>query len=239
MALLNGKTCSSSPYIVDESKIMIIEPTIIGDADEYFVPVSGSDIEIICKASDDLPAHNDEDTNVLNSISTLRAPPSKSTVIEKNFSCPQCQFSTHVKRNLQVHMRQHTDEKPFVCPHCSHGTRTQSALTMHMRVHSGERAHVCEQCPYAASTAGNLRRHQRRHTGERPYQCERCPYRGKTSTDLKTHTRTHTGERPYRCPADGCHYRGAISSNLLQHMRTHRGDDHMDFLEHSVGAPKL
>ncbi|KAK7024369.1 hypothetical protein SK128_005343, partial [Halocaridina rubra] len=78
----------------------------------------------------------------------------------KVYQCPNCQYLSDRKHNLEEHLRIHTGEKPFACP----------------------------ICPYRSTKKGNLKIHVRRHTGEKPYFCPKCPYRASQKVNLMKHS---------------------------------------------------
>lgn len=50
---------------------------------------------------------------------------------ERPFSCPQCEKSYGLKRDLKEHMVVHTGEKPYVCSHCGKGFARRPSLRIH------------------------------------------------------------------------------------------------------------
>lgn len=54
---------------------------------------------------------------------------------ERPFSCPHCEKSYGLKRDLKEHMVLHTGEQPYVCEHCGKAFARRPSLRIHRRLH--------------------------------------------------------------------------------------------------------
>lgn len=54
---------------------------------------------------------------------------------ERPFSCPHCEKSYGLKRDLKEHMVLHTGEKPYVCEHCGKAFARRPSLRIHRLLH--------------------------------------------------------------------------------------------------------
>ncbi|XP_078662828.1 uncharacterized protein LOC144906438 [Branchiostoma floridae x Branchiostoma belcheri] len=141
---------------------------------------------------------------------------------EDVYHCPQCEYTSKVKVNMQHHIRTHTGEKPFKCSECDYSASQKVHLDTHMTRHTGERSYMCEECGHRTAFRCNLVRHLRTHTGEKPYKCELCSYRAIRRTHLTNHMRTHTGEKPFMC--EECGHMTTDKTSLIRHKRNHTSD---------------
>ncbi|XP_035662258.1 histone-lysine N-methyltransferase PRDM9-like [Branchiostoma floridae] len=141
---------------------------------------------------------------------------------EDVYQCPQCEYTSKVKVNMQHHIRTHTGEKPFKCSECDYSASQKVHLDTHMTRHTGERSYMCEECGHRTAFRCNLVRHLRTHSGEKPYKCELCSYRAIRRTHLTNHMRTHTGEKPFMC--EECGHMTTDKTSLIRHKRNHASD---------------
>lgn len=54
---------------------------------------------------------------------------------ERPFSCPHCEKTYGLKRDLKEHMVLHTGEKPYVCEHCGKAFARRPSLRIHRLLH--------------------------------------------------------------------------------------------------------
>uniref|UniRef100_A0A8C2WMB1 C2H2-type domain-containing protein n=1 Tax=Cyclopterus lumpus TaxID=8103 RepID=A0A8C2WMB1_CYCLU len=54
------------------------------------------------------------------------------------FSCPHCEKTYGMKRDLKEHLVLHTGEKPYVCEHCSKAFARRQSLLRHQAQHRAE-----------------------------------------------------------------------------------------------------
>uniref|UniRef100_A0A3P9MR99 C2H2-type domain-containing protein n=1 Tax=Oryzias latipes TaxID=8090 RepID=A0A3P9MR99_ORYLA len=138
---------------------------------------------------------------------------------ERSFLCDVCCKMFLTGKQLQVHMRTHTNEKPYRCDQCGRGFTTRGPLTVHMRVHTGETPYRCPYCGWSFKRKTHLDNHLAVHTGAKPFVCGICGKTCARKTYLTVHMRTHNGERPYKCGACG---KGFTQSHSLKtHLKSH------------------
>lgn len=61
---------------------------------------------------------------------------------ERPFSCPHCEKTYGLKRDLKEHMVLHSGEKPYVCDHCGKAFARRPSLRIHRLLH-------CSRMTYA------------------------------------------------------------------------------------------
>nr|XP_046236059.1 zinc finger protein 25-like isoform X2 [Scatophagus argus] len=130
---------------------------------------------------------------------TLRQHEKIHTYRERSYLCDVCCKMFLTSKQLQIHMRTHTNEKPFHCGECGKGFTTKGPLTIHMRVHTGETPYRCPDCGWSFKRKINLDNHVTVHSGHKPFVCGICGKACARKTYLTVHMRTHNGERPYKC----------------------------------------
>ncbi|XP_068164210.1 zinc finger protein 37-like isoform X2 [Antennarius striatus] len=150
---------------------------------------------------------------------TLRQHEKIHTTRERSYLCDVCCKMYLTSKQLQIHMRTHTNDKPYRCGECGKGFITKGPLTIHMRVHTGETPYHCPDCGWSFKRKANLDNHMRVHSGSKPFVCGICGKACARKTYLTVHMRTHNGERPYKCIL--CDKAFTQSHCLKTHMRTH------------------
>ncbi|KAL0892811.1 hypothetical protein ABMA27_014506 [Loxostege sticticalis] len=101
----------------------------------------------------------------------------------RNRMCQFCSKTFTGERDLQRHMRIHTNEKPYQCKECGKAFATDTVLKNHMFVHSGEKAFKCKICGKRFRAPGTLTNHMLTHTREKRFGCHYC--------DMKFHRHDH------------------------------------------------
>ncbi|XP_068443545.1 zinc finger protein 260-like isoform X2 [Clinocottus analis] len=140
---------------------------------------------------------------------------------ERSHLCDVCCKMFLTGKQLQIHLRTHSEEKPFHCGECGRGFATKGPLTIHMRVHTGETPYRCPDCGWAFKRKINLDNHVTVHSGLKPFVCGICGKACARKSYLTVHMRTHNGERPYKCSL--CDKAFTQSHCLKTHMRSHQG----------------
>ena len=128
-------------------------------------------------------------------------------VVEKSYSCAECNKRFSYLRGLQKHMNVHTDK--YRCPDCGKCCQSGIDLVNHRRTHSGEKPFECRVCSRQFARSHHLAVHSRTHSGEKVYKTFR------RTADLDHHMRVHMGEKPYLCELCGRSF--TSSSHLRQH----------------------
>ncbi|GAB6030107.1 hypothetical protein CHUAL_005786 [Chamberlinius hualienensis] len=107
----------------------------------------------------------------------------------KLYECEECDHVTHLKANLDVHIKsKHRDDRPFVCQACAFTTKTSSQLKSHMRSHSNEKF-LCDLCNNSYSSKQHLKRHLvvMHDPNARKHNCYLCAFVTKTKDALSQH----------------------------------------------------
>ncbi|XP_030287025.1 zinc finger protein 250-like isoform X2 [Sparus aurata] len=138
---------------------------------------------------------------------------------ERSYLCDVCCKMFLTSKELQIHMRRHTNEKPYHCGECGKGFSTKGPLTIHMRVHTGETPYRCPDCGWSFKRKVNLDNHLTVHSGQKPFVCGICGKGCARKTYLTVHMRTHNGERPYKCTL--CDKAFTQGHCLKTHMKSH------------------
>lgn len=63
----------------------------------------------------------------------------------------------------------HRGERPFSCPHCQKSYGLRRDLKEHLVLHSGEKPYVCERCGKAFARRPSLRIHRLLHCSRMTY----------------------------------------------------------------------
>ncbi|KAM7376893.1 hypothetical protein PAMA_013592 [Pampus argenteus] len=156
-------------------------------------------------------------------LGTLRQHEKIHTERERSYLCDVCCKMFLTSKQLQIHMRTHTNEKPYHCGECGRGFTTKGPLTIHMRIHTGEAPYICPDCGWSFKRKINLDNHVTVHSGLKPFVCGICGKACARKTYLTVHMRTHNGERPYKCSL--CEKAFTQSHCLKTHMKSHQGDE--------------
>ncbi|KAK5875441.1 hypothetical protein CesoFtcFv8_026525 [Champsocephalus esox] len=152
---------------------------------------------------------------------TLRQHEKIHTERQRSYLCDVCCKMFLTSKELQIHMRTHSNEKPYHCGECLKGFSTKGSLTIHMRVHTGETPYSCPDCGWSFKRKINLDNHATVHSGAKPFVCTICGKACARKTYLTVHMRTHNGERPYKCTF--CDKAFTQSHCLKTHMKSHQG----------------
>ncbi|XP_042368212.1 endothelial zinc finger protein induced by tumor necrosis factor alpha-like [Plectropomus leopardus] len=150
---------------------------------------------------------------------TLRQHEKIHTDRERSYLCDVCCKMFLTSKQLQIHMRRHTNEKPYHCGECGRGFTTKGPLTIHMRIHTGETPYRCPECGWAFKRKTNLDNHVTVHSGLKPFVCGVCGKACARKSYLTVHMRTHNGERPFKCSL--CDKAFTQSHCLKTHMKSH------------------
>ncbi|XP_034535228.1 zinc finger protein 502-like isoform X3 [Notolabrus celidotus] len=156
-------------------------------------------------------------------LGTLRQHEKIHTDRERSYLCDVCCKMFLTSKQLQIHMRTHTNEKPYHCGECGKGFTTKGPLTVHMRVHTGETPYRCPDCGWSFKRKVHLDNHMTVHSGLKPFVCGICGKACARKKYLKVHMRTHNGERPYKCVL--CDKAFTQGHCLKTHMKSHQGGD--------------
>ncbi|TRY83557.1 hypothetical protein DNTS_016267 [Danionella cerebrum] len=138
----------------------------------------------------------------------------RSTNVNKTYTCKLCKFSSRYSNHLKRHMNTHNGEKPYRCPHCVYASAQLVNLQRHVRTHTGEKPYKCQFCKFACNSLGNLKRHQRMHTEKKVRSCDQCEYQTNNRQALKKHKMSHKEEKPTTLTED------AVVTDLTLHIQS-------------------
>lgn len=146
--------------------------------------------------------------------------------LQEPFWCPYCQFSSYIRRCVQAHERNHSEEEAYACQLFPE-QRPLGEVSRVVGETVGGRStrkkakpaspHVCSACQRVFALRQHLVVHERVHTGERPFVCGVCEKRFRRKDALTVHERVH--RKPHACQL--CGHRFADRKELDAHGRMH------------------
>ncbi|KAJ8308204.1 hypothetical protein KUTeg_013078 [Tegillarca granosa] len=127
------------------------------------------------------------------------------------------------RRDMNKHLKTHSDLRPHVCKLCGKGFKRADSLTEHEYRHSGEQPHVCDLCGKGFYNVHKLKKHLLAHDGpdqmSRCIQCNNICGKGfAQASNLKSHESKHVG-KPFSC--DVCGKSFAQQTSLKAHSKRH------------------
>ncbi|KAI6191565.1 hypothetical protein M3Y97_00241800 [Aphelenchoides bicaudatus] len=87
--------------------------------------------------------------------------------IDKQLSCPECDFVTEYKHHLQYHLRNHVGSKPFKCSKCEYSCVNKSMLNSHLKSHTPVYQFRCMDCTYQTKYCHSLKMHTYKYNHRR------------------------------------------------------------------------
>lgn len=141
--------------------------------------------------------------------------------LQEPFWCPYCQFSSYIRRCVQAHEREHSEEEAYTCQFFPEQRPPREASRVVLetggRSRKSKSAHVCSVCQRVFALRQHLVVHERVHTGERPFVCGVCEKRFRRKDALTVHERVH--RKPHACQL--CGHRFAEQKDLDAHGQMH------------------
>ena len=120
---------------------------------------------------------------------------------QQPFQCNQCDYKSHVKPNLQAHLKQRHSGVTFACEYdeCNKNFSNQTRLNTHTKTaHEGFRF-SCNYCRFRTTLKGNLKKHtEAKHEGIR-YTCSICNKQFTLQDTLKKHVKAKHEGVTYDC----------------------------------------
>ncbi|XP_063632478.1 zinc finger protein 761-like [Cydia splendana] len=118
--------------------------------------------------------------------------------------CPDCDYKTFYKWNLNSHKRKHKLIKQFKCPSpdCNFETAYRHNYIKHSKVHKESVAFKCDKCPFTTRFEGHITRHLAKihnEVTEKANKCDLCDFSTKTRWRLKIHVNRMKKEQALKC----------------------------------------
>ncbi|XP_061398306.1 zinc finger protein 271-like [Musca vetustissima] len=157
--------------------------------------------------------------------------------------CPQCKATFRFEKQMERHLKKHTDAHRFVCMVCHDRFKYPFMLMKHNEKHHPEdskqhrnktkqldekkeqlnKSFICNYCPAAYTNVGGLAQHMsKKHPEIVPYKCDKCDRTFVVEEHLKIHTNRHMGIKNFQCEL--CEKSFSFKFAMKQHMRIHTGD---------------
>lgn len=132
------------------------------------------------------------------------------------YLCNECDASYRFEKQLERHIKKHTEAYRFVCVLCWDRFKYPHMLQKHMEKHhpeenpapkaaepkpeNVEKTHICSYCPSAYSNVGGLAQHMsKKHPELKPFKCDKCDKTFVVEEHLKIHTNRHMGIKNFKC----------------------------------------
>ena len=147
---------------------------------------------------------------------------------EKTHQCPICNKMFALGKDLNQHVKFHTDT--YQCEECGKSLKSKLALKLHISgIHRGvklskEKEYVCEDCGKICRNKTHFTEHVNKiHLNVKPFTCDMCDAAFFTRHSLKCHQTTHSDARNYVCDICGKGFKAR--SGLRVHRITHSEKD--------------
>lgn len=141
---------------------------------------------------------------------------SRSLTAFNDYPCPECKASFRFEKQLQRHIKKHTEAHRFVCIVCNDRFKYPFMLQKHTERHHSEesvkpkvvenkkdtleRNHSCNYCSSAYTNVGGLAQHMsKKHPEIVPFKCDKCDKTFVVEEHLKIHTNRHMGIKNFKC----------------------------------------
>jgi len=138
----------------------------------------------------------------------------------RELKCDSCDYVTEKRRNLLMHVARTHGERSYICPTCSRTFAVAKDLNQHLKCHTEQ--YCCEHCGRTLKSKYAVALHVARiHKGLAPrplkrYLCTLCGKMCRNKTDYNVHrNKEHTGVRPFPC--DVCNTSFFSRSSLRAH----------------------
>ncbi|CAD5229079.1 unnamed protein product [Bursaphelenchus okinawaensis] len=118
------------------------------------------------------------------------------TVKPKKYNCKHCNHISTSKEERYMHSKLHIPiEKQLTCPQCDFVTEYKHHMTYHMKNHDGSKPFKCSKCEYTCVNKSMLNSHMKSHVPLYHYKCKNCTYQTKYCHSLKMHLEKYGHER--------------------------------------------
>uniref|UniRef100_A0A1E1WN01 Protein krueppel n=2 Tax=Pectinophora gossypiella TaxID=13191 RepID=A0A1E1WN01_PECGO len=192
-------------YIVEDSVVMVVDPSLDYDSSEESDTVEHVDHESIER--DNTPEGEPVTENFFKNVAM----------------CQFCDKAFISQDKCKEHeMNYHDPNLPYRCDECSIVFAERTPYVQHAKmVHGNDKPYHCSECDKCFGRRSDLRKHSIVHTGIRPYQCQYCLKSFSRNTNLSKHLRIHAGHKPHVCPL--CPRSFVAKADLQRHVLVHSG----------------
>ncbi|XP_064476001.1 zinc finger protein 879-like isoform X2 [Ornithodoros turicata] len=137
--------------------------------------------------------------------------------VREHRDCQVCGANIDL-RNLETHMRRHTDEPTNTCCVCGRHFFSLRGYVLHMeRMHVRKKDRECPVCEKSFHGLSQLHQHMHVHVEEKLFKCEVCGKAFRWKHKVGDHMKTHSEERPFKCELCGEAFKW--KHNLANHVR--------------------
>lgn len=218
-------------YIVEDSVVMVVDPSLDYDSSEESENMEPVEPEVIERNNtpDGEPMAESFFKNVFMCqfcdqafVSQEKCKEHEHAYHDPNlpYKCVECSLVFAERSQYVQHTKQvHGNDKPYHCPECDKCFGRRSDLRKHSIVHTGIRPYQCQYCLKSFSRNTNLSKHLRIHAGHKPHVCPLCPRSFVAKGDLQRHVLVHSGMKPFACRK--CHLTFGRRDKLLKHEMRH------------------
>ncbi|KAH9639953.1 hypothetical protein HF086_002867 [Spodoptera exigua] len=228
----DGPKAKPEDYIVEDSVVMVVDPSLDYDSSEEsenMEPVEPEVIERNNTPDGDIPMAESFFKNVFMCqfcdqafVSQEKCKEHEHNYHDPNlpYKCVECSLVFAERSQYVQHTKQvHGNDKPYHCPECDKCFGRRSDLRKHSIVHTGIRPYQCQYCLKSFSRNTNLSKHLRIHAGHKPHVCPLCPRSFVAKGDLQRHVLVHSGMKPFACRK--CHLTFGRRDKLIKHEMRH------------------
>ncbi|KAF2897944.1 hypothetical protein ILUMI_08232 [Ignelater luminosus] len=116
---------------------------------------------------------------------------------ETTLKCLKCDYTTKLKRALDLHVRRaHGKEKKLNCSKCSYTAVSLFLLKQHITnshslMTSDKSQFKCKLCPFGTDFQKGFKSHLRKHKREETFSCKYCSFKAKEKIHITKHAMKH------------------------------------------------
>jgi len=141
---------------------------------------------------------------------------------DKRFICDQCDYSTDIYGNINIHVKRVHGDHRHKCEYCDYQTEWLPNLTQHMECRHETKEFSCDQCDFTTRKPMEFKRHwkYRHDPNSKRIPCDKCHFSTTRADALKRHIEVvHEGKRA-PCSHEGCDYIARRKGDLVKHIQT-------------------
>ena len=117
------------------------------------------------------------------------------TAFRKPNCCRLCDFSGTFDNLRKHYTESHMNEKHFKCSICEYSTHAKSQLTLHVDGFHTNTFHKCNHCDFETKWPAYLEKHTKSRHTETYFKCSVCDYGNKWKVLVNSHERNKHGIR--------------------------------------------